>query len=196
MTRREVALAPLLRRLAETPAAMQRPPRRGRGGEVHVDAIVRDLLETRGADLRDRAIRRLLGDLAPGAKGNERTLRTTLVAAWLLDAPTLRGGTPTKSVVEFLAGVVPRLADAVEPSLFISDPDRREELARRALAALDLHPAGESDSAAADRLAALDSAGRSGFLREAWDRLKRAREVREAMRRREARESAARWGSE
>ena len=48
---------------------------------------------------------------------------------------------------------------------------------------------------AADKAAErLDAA--TNRINNAWERLKRAREVRETLRRREAEESAARWGGE
>lgn len=191
MTGAEISLERLVRRLAETPASL-----RSADG-VRVDAVVRDVLEGSGADVRTPLLRALLARCAPSEAVDDRTSRATLVAAWLLADPAFAAAAaPGDAAADFLGDAVPLLARAVEPSLFVTDPERREEMARRALAAFGLRPAGESERTAADRLAALDSVGRSSLLRDAWGRLKRAREVREAMRRREAEASAARWGGE
>ena len=74
-----------------------------------------------------------------------------------------------------------QLARLVKAELFVSDPDRREELARFVLASLDLRPAGETVEQASDRLTTLDSVERDRVLRRTAAAEKRAREVRQAM---------------
>jgi hypothetical protein len=86
------------------------------------------------------------------------------------------------------------LAGLVRPDKFVSDPDRREELVRFCLAQLELRPLGETQSQAADRLTTLDSAERHRVLRATAAAERRAREVREAMARKQAQESASRYG--
>ncbi|MFO0940304.1 MAG: hypothetical protein U0930_06000 [Pirellulales bacterium] len=86
------------------------------------------------------------------------------------------------------------LAELVRPSQFVEDPDRREELARLCLSAHQLRPIGEHPTQAADRLATLDSVGRQRILHETAEAERRAREVREAMARQRAMESASRYG--
>jgi hypothetical protein len=87
-----------------------------------------------------------------------------------------------------------RLVELVKPAAFVADPDRREELARLCLKSLSLVPKGESAAAAADRLAALDSVERHRVLKATAAAERRAREVREAMARKKAQESASRYG--
>ena len=87
-----------------------------------------------------------------------------------------------------------QLARLVKADLFVSDPDRREELARIVLASLDLRPAGETVEQASDRMTTLDSVERDRVLRNTAAAEKRAREVREAMARARAMESASRYG--
>lgn len=86
------------------------------------------------------------------------------------------------------------LADLVRPDLYVSDPDRREELARLCLRALGLRPQGESEAQALDRLQTLDSLERHKILAATAEAERRAREVREAMARKRALESASRYG--
>ncbi len=87
-----------------------------------------------------------------------------------------------------------QLAELVRPNQFIDDPDRREELVRLCLSAHQLRPAGEHPDQAADRLSTLDSVSRQKILQETAEAERRAREVREAMARQRAMESASRYG--
>jgi len=87
-----------------------------------------------------------------------------------------------------------KLVELIAPAACVSDPDRREELARICLRALDLIPKGESLAQAADRLAALDSVERHRVLKATAAAEKRAREVREAMAKQKAQESSSRFG--
>ena len=87
-----------------------------------------------------------------------------------------------------------QLSLLIKPTTFIDDPDRREELARLCLAAHGLRPAEESLLQARDRLSTLDSVERQRVLQATAAAERRAREVREAMARRKALESASRYG--
>lgn len=86
------------------------------------------------------------------------------------------------------------LSQIVSPESCIGDPDRREELVRLCLASMGLRPKGESIAQAADRMQTLDSVERHGVLRATAEAERRAREVREAMARKQALESASRYG--
>ncbi len=52
--------------------------------------------------------------------------------------------------MKFLSESVPEMAKVIAAHKFISDPDRREELARMFLDALELRPLGETDEQAND----------------------------------------------
>jgi len=80
--------------------------------------------------------------------------------------------------------------------LFITDPDRREELCRLALDAVGLFPAGENGKRARERLQSLDSIERKKILDKTAEAQKRAREIREAMLRQEAEEAASKMSRE
>jgi hypothetical protein len=86
------------------------------------------------------------------------------------------------------------LANSIKASDCLNDPDRREELVRLCLASIDLRPAGETKEQAMDRLTTLDSVERRRVLNATLAAERRAREVREAMVREKARESASRYG--
>lgn len=83
------------------------------------------------------------------------------------------------------------LAALVSADVFVTDPDRREELVRLCLAALGLRPEAESEAQALDRLTTLSSVKREKVIRATKEHLERARQLREAMRRKEAEEAAA-----
>ena len=69
----------------------------------------------------------------------------------------------------------------MDPLKFVTDPDRREELARVTLRALSLTPAGETAAQAADRLSTVDSVRRHEVLLAAKAAEERAAAVRKAM---------------
>ena len=79
---------------------------------------------------------------------------------------------------------------------FVSDPDRREELARVALARLGYRPAGETLAQAQDRLTTLNSAERARVMNASRAAEERARQIREALAKKAAEESADKWTRE
>jgi len=83
-----------------------------------------------------------------------------------------------------------------DESLFISDPDRREELCRLALVSVNMLPRGENEKRAKERLATLDSIERKKILDKTREAQQRAREIREAMLRKEAEEAASKMSRE
>lgn len=89
------------------------------------------------------------------------------------------------------------LSNAVESAdEFLKDPDRREEICRRALDALNYYPQGENEKNSADRLLTLDSVERKKILIKTVEAQIRAKEIREAMLRQEAEEAASKMSRE
>ena len=181
-------LEALTRRLAECPADFLAEPRIGKAGVVHVEAVVADLLRELGS-----------GPLTPdqaavfqstSAKRDRNRLRLILVACWLLHDPWFRERKQfAAQAYPLLSAGLQELAAAVPASSCVSDPDRREEMARVCLRELGLRPAGEGLAQAQDRLAALNTAERQRVIRAARAAEERARQVREAMAREAAREA-------
>lgn len=160
----------LTSRLASTPIVFRKRE------SVRVDAVVADLF-------RDRATRPLEpGEVARFALADTsatrlRHLDLVLVACWLLHDAAF-AGTSAEPLLVLLEARLAELASHVMPRLFVEDAERREELVRACLAALDRLPEGETKAQAEDRLAVLDSVRRKALLRDA-----RAREdAREAER--------------
>lgn len=198
MSREGPPLERLTRRLAECPADFL-PGAAGGAQPPAVAAVVGDLLRDLGESLpeprRLESFRKMQASVVDQKKGNEA--RLVLVAAWLLHDRWFLGrrglDEPARRFLEFDLGSLARL---VQAERFVDDPDRREELARRALAALELEPLGETPARARDRLATLDSVERAAVLEKTRAAEERARQVREAMARKAAAEAAASYGRE
>ena len=150
-------------RLANTPIAF----RGGAAGEsaVRSDAVIADLFRDRATRALEPAevARFLAGD--PTAT-RRRHLELVLIASWVLH-DTAFADAPADAMLALLEGRLAELASHVVPRLFIEDAERREELVRTCLAALDRVPAGETLAIAEDRLAVLDSVRRRALLRDA-----------------------------
>ena len=179
-------LEALLHRLAECPAEFL-------DDGVHVVAIVCDTLRPITAphppELQREAIAEIQRRAAP-------ELKLISVVCWLLADDWFRGQQQLAPAMWKLltSDRWARLTKLVRPEKFVSDADRREELVRTCLAELGLRPQGETPAQAADRLTTLDSAERDRVLRATAAAERRAREVREAMARKQAQESASRYG--
>jgi hypothetical protein len=187
-------LETLTRRLAETPEDFLAEPRIGAAGRVHTAAVVGDLLRALGGAAPAAELARFAG--VDAARDRNR-LGVTQVLCWLLADEWFRGATPpSASLLALLGDEAGELAAQAAAGRFVSDPDRREELARLALARLGYRPAGETLAQAQDRLTTLSSAERARVLRAARAAEERAREIREALVRKAAEESADKWTRE
>lgn len=190
----EIGLDGLLARLAECPSELLAVPRVREAGSLHAGAVVHDaVLELGGAErLRERA-----SAFGPQGSVTLAHRRLALVACWLLSDPRLRGAPDAgeRALAWIEEGLKP-LSQAGKHSAFVEDPDRREEMARSCLLALGLRPSGESQEAAASRLAALDSVERRRLIEATRAQREKARQLREAMARKEAEEAAAKANRE
>src|SRR6185312_5297906 len=187
-------LESLLRRLAETPEDFLAEPRIGQTGRAHVAAVVGDLLRAFGASPG-------ANQLAPFAGADPRRdrnrLSIALLLCWLLSEDWFRQAKlDSGKVLQLLEAEASELAGQVAARKFVTDPDRREELARLALARLGFRPAGETVAQAQDRLTTLNSAERARVMKAAQVAEQRARQIREALARKAAEESADKWTRE
>lgn len=207
-------LETLTRRLAECPPDFLLEPRALEKGEIHVGAVVSDLLRDLGgkrlmeSDLvvfqpivipsgasRATQLVERLKSLSSGAQKNR--IRLILVASWLLHDPWfVSAGCFAADALSLLTKGLDVMAAVVPAEKCVSDPDRREELVRLVLAKLGLRPEGETPAQAQDRLTTLDSAERDRVVRKARDAEKRAHEIREAMKKKAAEEAAAKYNRE
>lgn len=178
----------LTRRLAETPEDFLGEPRIGGAGRVHVTAVVGDLMRGLGASVDVAALSALEGK---DAKQDRNRLSVTLLLCWLLADDWFRQNKlAAQALLELMSQGSAQLSAQVASRKFVTDPDRREELARFSLARLGFRPAGESVAQAQDRLTSLSSAERARVLQASRAAEARARAIREALARKAAQESA------
>ena len=169
--------------------------RHGGTGELHIPALINDLLvDTGESPLQPE-------ELAKAEKLRSGKNLQQLAALlchlyhndWFLQNSVLPG---LIRGLLFSARLALLAESADNAQQFITDPDRREELCRIALDAAGLVPAGEDEKTAAERLAGLDSIERKKILDKTAAAQKRAREIREAMLRKEAEEAASKMSRE
>ena len=195
MTQEGPPLERLLRRLSECPAEFMAEPRVGARGLVRVDAVVSDLLiDLGGSPLPPD---QLSAFQSSNARKDRNRLAVVLVASWLLHDIWFRDqATFAGSAQQLLAEGLNELSAMVQAPKVISDPDRREELARLCLKELGLRPAGESIAQSQDRLTTLDSVERSRVIAAGRAAAERVRAIREAMAKQPAYEGADKYPRE
>ena len=181
-------LETLTRRLAECPADFLAEPRVGSQGKVHVAAVVSDLMRDLGRaplTLEQAAVFQ-----SKIQRQDRNRLQAVLIACWLLHDPWfLEQKRFAPQAYNFLSRGLNELAKLIQAQQFITDPDRREELARLCLKELGLRPAGETMAQAQDRLATLNTIERQRVIQAARAAEERARQIRAAMAAEAAREA-------
>ncbi len=188
------AIERLTRRLSETPGDFLENPIPTEGKKaVNVAAVVSDLLvDLGGAALAPTEARNVLGI------NQARQQTMTMIVCWLLHDEWFRDA---RCFADSVRRMITKkelepLARIVEPRLFVTDPDRREELARTCLERLGLRPEGESETMARDRLTTLSTIERERVIRESREAQERMKRIQEEMRRKKAQEAAPAWGRE
>ena len=185
------ALEILTRRIAEVPADFLDEPRIGDRGRVSVPAVVHDLMRLHGARISSDELRRFVSG---SARADRNRLAVALIAAWLLaDEWFVTAGLDAAQLLEILDTTAAELASASASQKYTHDAQRREELARIVLARLGFRPHGETVAQATDRLSALSITERRRLLEASREAERRARELREALAKKAAEESADKW---
>jgi hypothetical protein len=188
------SLDALLRRLLDTPPDFLDPPWQNGGGQVHVAAVVNDVLASHGVQPTPALLSTLGGELR-GVSTQQLTL--SAVTAWLLaDEAWRHWPLPGDALLALFADAVPALAAEAPASRYVLEPERREELVRTTVARLGLQPDGETAAQAADRLASVSGVERRRLLQASRAAEARARAIREALARKAAEESADKWTRE
>jgi len=183
-----------MRRISETPPDFLDEPRLGEQGTVAVSAVVGDLCRWHGADPGSAA----LAAFAMGTPKSDRNrLRVSLLLSWVLADGWFRtADLRAAPLFPLLSQGASELSEHGSVEKLITDPERREELARFCLARLGFRPQGESRAQAEDRLTSLSAAERARVLRASRAAEERARAVREALARKAAEESADKYTRE
>lgn len=188
------ALETLTRRLLDTPAEFLDEPRIDGNGSVAVPALVHDLMRMHGHRAPAHWLD-ALGGAQPRAQRNR--LAVVMIVCWLLaDEWFLTQGLPRDALVSLFEREAGLLAQATPAHNFVQEAGAGEELVRVTLAHFGYRPADESLEQAQDRLSAVSAAARRRLLDASRAAEKRAREVREALARKAAQESADKWTRE
>jgi hypothetical protein len=194
MERTGPLLETLTRRLAETPPDFLDEPGIGDREGVAVPALVNDLLQWHGAHAVSVQLRRFASD---DAARDRNRLALVQIACWLLaDDWFVAAGCDRVPLLALLDTAMAELAATAPAHRFVQDPDRREELARVALARLGYRPAGETVAQATDRLSSISGTERRRLLAASRAAEERARAIREALAKKAAEESADKWTRE
>lgn len=190
-------VARLTRRLLDTPPDFLAEPVLSGAGEIEVAAVVSDLFIGWGAAPLTSAA---ADSFRPAEHPVGRNwVRCVLITTWLLGDPWFTERPPIEAAWSLLTRGphdLTALAAVVPSPTLVTDEDRREELARRCLAALGLTPEGETDAAATDRLGTLDSVERVRVIAATREAEERAAAVRQAMHEQAAAEAAAKASRE
>jgi hypothetical protein len=181
-------LASLVHRLSECPPELLDEPRIGASGRIVVPAVVFDLIE----ELGGVGLSNVHLPFRSDDPSDRNAMRIVLVACWLLHDRWFRDRRDLGAAAHaFVIEEPPILAPVVDAERFVTDPDRREELARHCLARLGLRPQGETDEQASDRRTSLDSVERRRIIEQTRAAERRAQQVREEIARKAAAEAAA-----
>ncbi len=199
MTVRGPSVRELTHHLAECPSIFLEEPVQPSGqGGVYVHAVVSDLLLDLGGEaLSGQDLARFRYSSREAVREERNRLRLVLLGAWLFSHSGFQRGDERERLLSadkvhgFLATGLNPLARLVAADELLGDPDRREELARLGLDALDLVPHGEGEKEAKNRLAALSSVEREKVLAQARAAEARARAVQEQLARKQAAQAAA-----
>jgi len=192
MSRTGPPLETLLRRLAETPVEFLAEPRIGDKGQVAVTALVNDCCVYFGAPINKETLAKFITN----DPHRRPLLQITMILTWLLRQSSFQDYGLISEHIQSALIDVPEALGASNATIYAEDPERREELARTLLAHLGLLPEGETEKQAADRLVAISATERKRLLNASRAAEKRAREVREALARKAAQESADKWTRE
>jgi hypothetical protein len=187
-------LESLTRRLTETPEEFLAEPRIGQTGRAHVAAVVGDLLQLLSTSVQSNELGRFVG---MNVRQDRNRLAITLLLCWLLSDEWFRQAKlEPRTILSLLDSEANELAAQLASRKFVTDPDRREELARVTLARLGFRPAGETLAQAQDRLTTLNSSERARVMKASRAAEERARQIREALTKKAAEESADKWTRE
>ena len=190
-------LIELTRRVSECPPDFLTACQGERGAE-RIVAIIADHFRDQSRTTYPTSLNELFATLLQTKvdPSFERYLQVLSIVAWLLhDHYFVSRQDLTIPASEIVThNYFKRLSELVHPQQMIADPDRREELVRFCLDQFGIYPRGETATQSADRLISLNSVERQRILQATADAQKRAREIREAMTRKQALESASRYG--
>lgn len=194
MERNGPQLEILTHRLTETPPDFLDEPPAEHTGSTMTAALINDLVKKFGSRLQAS---QLTGFVLKNDAATRNRLALARITTWLLaDEWFLSVQLQSEEIMHVFEHAVAELATTSPAKKFVTDPDRREELARVVLARLNYRPANETLAQATDRLSSLSSTERNRLLEASRDAERRARAIREALVKKAAEQSADKWTRE
>jgi len=188
-----ISLPALIQRLTLTPDEFKMQFGIGKSDRLNPASVLGDLLYDLSGERPDPSYLRKFEKL----ERKTNYLRAVMYACHLFNDASFKQQTQVaERVQEFLGDKLLKLSSVVDADLFLTDPERREELARQCIAAALALPSGESKHVAEDRLNTVDSLERARVIEETRKSQQRAREIREAIQKKEAEEAASKWSRE
>lgn len=182
-------LQAMMHRLSQCPREfLLTPVTDGNKGRIHVDAVVSDLMLDISGNFPSEKDAKVFANVSH-SKAN--WLNVVLLSCWIFHDSYFTEKNIEQPLIKLLTQKLAKLSEAVNAEQFVSEPDRREELVRFCLNAVGLLPEGETEEQAEDRLKSLDSVERIRVLKEIKKKEEHAKKVREAMKKRKAKEAAA-----
>ena len=187
----------LTHRLVDTPVEFLAEPRIAgvaNAQAVAVAALVNDIVLLHGARAPAASLQGFIG---AQVKADRNRLALAMILCWLLADDWFIGQQlPQPALLQVLGEAARELAASTPAHQFTQDPERREELARIVLARLGFRPRDESVAQSTDRLSAISGTERRRLLEASRLAEQRAREIREALAKKAAEESADKWSRE
>ncbi len=136
-----------------------------------------------------------LVSLAPRITSSQES-QLLRICLWLLTHGAFYQNPEWSAGIIKILNSVKELASQVSPSLFLKDPERREEIIRLVLSAMNLPIEGETEGESQRRRESLDSLARARILQETRASQQRVQAIREALARKEAEEAASKYTRE
>jgi len=191
------SLEAMMDRLAAIPAVFTEDF--NKAGSSHSGPVLTDIVNDLLLDTGDRPISPDEIKTLESSAGKKNYQRLIAILCHIYHDPFFIENRPAAGLIRklFFSQKLPALGAVIDnENTFISDPDRREELCRLALISVNMFPRGEDEKRAKERLATLDSIERKKILDKTREAQQRAREIREAMLRKEAEEAASKMSRE
>lgn len=168
----------LLRRLREIPQEFLDTPTNGSSEGIHVGALIFDLCRSRGHVIPVKNLQSLSA-YSDDLQCNCVRLRS--ITCWVCADESLNDLVEPSDIVHFMKKRIPLLAEEYNAMKYITDSERSEEFTRLLLSDCGLRPSGETKEQAQDRLQSLSSTERKRIIASSREAEKRAREIREAL---------------
>ncbi|MBU1108760.1 MAG: hypothetical protein KKB51_18940 [Candidatus Riflebacteria bacterium] len=177
-------ISELIHHIKRCPPEFLAPPVINGKGEVHTEALANDVIRMLSADLTAAKALTLTPD-----KRSPAELILIQICCWIL-THTFFKEIDNRWLNDFLRTQLSAIAPLIKSELWIQDEERAEELARMILKCSGYIPAGETRDESLDRFDSVNTIKRLKVIEESKAAIERAKELRQKMAEKKAREAA------